>query len=392
VLVHSTDPKRRRQLLARPADFYITNYEGPNVGATVRVDPATKRTIIDLDGLALDLAQRPEIQIIVIDEAGAYRGPFTKRGKIARHLLSKRHYLWLLTGTPTPNAPTDAYGLARLVNNADGKSFVTFRNETMYQPKKDGFKWLPRPGGYEKARALLHPAIRFAIEDVWDAPELTTQQRVVKLSAEQERHLAELKRHLQVELKSGVKITAINAAAYRSKALQISLGSIYDGEHKSHDIDAGPRYDELKWVLDEAPSKFVVWAPLTNVVHRLRRFLREEGWNVEIINGETSLKDRTAIIRAFQDGDDIDGIVGDPTALGLGVDLWRGRTSIWFGPTDKNELYRQGNKRLHRPGQQFPVTIVQMLGTKTERVIYEGNDGKENSQQELLSMVQRGEF
>ena len=65
-----------------------------------------------------------------------------------------------MTGTPTPNAPTDAFGLAKMVNNAFGKSFKSFQAETMYKPYELGFKWLPHRDGYEKAAALLSPSIR----------------------------------------------------------------------------------------------------------------------------------------------------------------------------------------------------------------------------------------
>jgi len=73
--------------------------------------------------------------------------------------------------TSTPDGgrrQTDAHGLAKLVNGAFGKSFTTFRNESMIQLNL--YKWVPRKDGYEQARKLLTPSVRFAIEDVWDGP------------------------------------------------------------------------------------------------------------------------------------------------------------------------------------------------------------------------------
>ena len=95
---------------------------------------------------------------------------------------------------------------------------------------------------------------------------------------------AELKRDLMVQVKSGEPITATNEAAARMKFIQISLGAIYDSDHTAHAIDAKPRIEELKEILLQAPSKCLVFAPLTSVIHLLYEELK--AWSREIINGE----------------------------------------------------------------------------------------------------------
>ena len=122
ILYGSAD--RRLEHLEKPADFYIINFDGVGVGAHTRKK-------FELDGLSKALAGRDDIRLAIVDEASGYRDSTTKRHRIARQVIGKRQYLWMLTGTPTPNAPTDAYGLAKMVNNAYGKSFTSFREETM---------------------------------------------------------------------------------------------------------------------------------------------------------------------------------------------------------------------------------------------------------------------
>ena len=92
-------------------------------------------------------------RLVIADEASAYKDAQTKRHRLARQIIGQKEYLWLMTGTPTPNAPTDAYGLAKMVNNAWGKSQKTFQMETMIQVSN--FKWVPQKDGYDKARRLL---------------------------------------------------------------------------------------------------------------------------------------------------------------------------------------------------------------------------------------------
>lgn len=371
------DPARRSSRLAKDADFYLINPDGVGVGAHTR-----KR--FELDGFSKQLAERDDIRICIIDEASAYKDASTKRHKIARAIVGRKDYLFLLTGTPTPNAPTDAYGLAKLVNNAQGKSFQAFQNETMY--KATQFKWVPLKDGYDKAKRLLSPAIRFDIRDVWDGPELTTQQREVPLTTEQTRLMAALKRDLMIMVKSGKAVTAANEAGMRIKFIQLSLGAVYDENHKAHMVDAKPRIDELKAVISEAPGKLLVFVPLTSIVEFVYKELHT-CWSCEIVNGNTSQKDRSRIFDSFQNGTDPRIIIADPGTMAHGLDLYAARTVVWYGCTDRTELYLQANKRAHRPGQKYPVAVVQIVSNALEREIYRRLDNNESMQGALLQMV-----
>lgn len=375
------DSSKRSLVLGRAADFYIINFDGVGIGAHTH-----KR--FELDGLSKALAERDDIKLAIVDEASAYRDARTKRHRIARLVFGQRPYLWLMTGTPTPNAPTDAYGLAKLVNNAWGKSFRTFQQETMI--KVSQFKWSPRRDGYEQARKLLSPSIRFDITQVWDGPQLTTQQRQVPLTAQQSKLMADLKRDLQVTIKQGHPITAVNEAAVRTKFLQISLGAVYDQAHGVHKVDAAPRINELKAVIEEAPGKLLVFVPLTSVINLLYKELKD--WTREIVNGEVSEKERSRIFSAFQSDVEPRLLLADPGTMAHGLDLWKAQTVVWFGPTDKTELYLQANKRAHRPGQAYPVTVVQLVSNKLEREIYRRLESNTTLQGLLLDMVQKGEL
>lgn len=374
--------EKRRKLLDESADFYIINFDGVGIGAHTR-------NRLELDGFSKELAERNDIQLAIIDEASAYKDSRTKRHRLARMIFGHKPYLWLATGTPTPNAPTDAYGLAKLVNNAFGKSFTGFQMETMQ--KVTNFRWVPYKDGYEKARRLLQPAIRFAIEDVWDGPEMTTQQRQIELTPEQTKAMGDLKKDLIVAIKNGAQITAANEAAARSKFIQISLGAIYDSEHKTHYIDASPRLNELLEVVEQAPGKIIIFAPLTSVVEMIYKKLKTVT-TAEIVNGNTSQTDRARIFQAFQQGSEPRILVADPGTMAHGLNLWMARTVVWYGPCDKTELYLQANKRAHRPGQKFPVTVIQLVSNKLEGEIFRRLETNTALQGALLAMIKEGLF
>lgn len=380
-VLHGDAIKRQKILAESKADFLIVNYDGVGVGAHTRGR-------IALDGFSKALAERPDIRLVICDEASAYKDAQTKRHRLARQIIGNRDYLWLLTGTPTPNAPTDAYGLAKMVNNAFGKSEKTFRMESMIQVSN--FVWKPQRDGYDKARRLLSPSIRIDIKDVWDGPAMTTQQRQVPLTEIQKKLMADLKRDLQVVMKSGHPITAANEAAVRQKFIQISLGAVYDHAHKAHVVDASPRLNELKAVIEQAPSKMLIFAPLTSIVNMLYKEL--EGYSREIVYGDTSPKDRARIFQAFQQESEPRLLIADAGTMAHGLDLWMAQTICWFGPVDKTELYLQANKRAHRPGQKHPVTVVQLVSNKLEQEIYRRLENNETMQGALLDMVRRGEL
>jgi len=374
------DANARLKALARPADLYIINFDGVGVGAHTRKK-------FELDGFSKELAARDDIRICIVDEASAYKDATTKRHRIARAVFGKKDYLWLLSGTPVPNAPTDAYGLAKLVNNANGQSFQSFKMSTMYQLAPNSFKWLPRRDGYEKARALLKPSIRFSIDQVWDAPPMTTQLREVELTAEQKKLMADLKKDFVITVKSGAAISAVNEAAARIKFVQISLGAIYDQSHRVHAIDAGPRYAELIDVLEQAPGKTICFSPLTSVINMIYKNINKR-WPSAVVNGDVSQKERSNIFQAFQDLENpLRVLVADPQTMAHGLDLYAARAVVWFGPSEKAELYAQANARMHRPGQRFPTTVVQLVSNPLEREIFRRLENNIALQGTLLQAV-----
>jgi SNF2 family DNA or RNA helicase len=196
--------------------------------------------------------------------------------------------------------------------------------------------------------------------------------------------MADLKRDLQITMKSGAAISSVNEAAARQKFIQIALGAVYDFEHKVHLADAKPRIHALNEILDEAPGKFLVFAPLTSVVNLLARELKQR--NVAVVNGGVSQKDRSAIFAGFQEGD-LQGIIADPGTMAHGLDLWMARTVIWYGTSDKAELYAQANRRAHRPGQKYPVNVVQIVSNPLEIEIFRRLENNLSLQGSLLTMI-----
>ena len=381
VILHG---ERRDRLagLSEPHDFYIINHDGLGVGSARRGGRG-----LELGELAGRIAADRDIGLVIIDEASAYKNSATRRFKILNAVLPQKPYVWLLTGTPTPNEPTDAWGLRKLVD-AKVEPLRSFRDKTMFQLSQ--FKWLPRRDAATTVSNFLQPAIRFARDDCLDLPPVTVETREVELSPRQKAAYLEMKKDLQLTLAQGTPITAVNEAALRMKLIQISCGAVYDAKHESHLTEAGPRIAALKEVVEQAGAKCLVFAPLTAVVKLIYAELSKAGWSVAMVTGDVSQKERSEIFRAFQQDVSPRIIVADPGTMAHGLTLTAADTVIWYGPTDRPELYEQANARINRPGQVRKMLIVRLASTRIEREIFQRLHEKQSLQGLVLDLV-RGE-
>ena len=363
VVLHGSAAKRAESL-AEQADFYIINYDGVEV-------------------LQKQLEARTDIRMCIIDEASAYRNRTTERHRLARRLLAQRDYLWLMTGTPTPNGPTDAYGMAKLVNNAFGEGWNSYHDRVMQ--KVSMYKWVPKSGSHDAAHKLMQPAVRFAISDCVDLPPCTVQARDVELSPAQSQAYKTMKKDLMIMAAKG-PITAQNEAVLRLKLLQISCGAVYGGDREIHHVDAAPRLKALREIMEQCNEKIIVFAPFTSVVHMLHRELKKD-YSVEVINGEVPAKQRNEVFSKFMDTSNPRVLVADPGTMSHGLTLTAASTIIWYAPTDRTETYLQANKRIDRPGQTKATTIVQLAATPVEREVYRRLEANESLQGLVLALA-----
>jgi SNF2 family DNA or RNA helicase len=373
------DREERLQSLDREAELLVVNYDGLAVGTT------RGGRGLELGPVARRIRDDPRIGLVIIDESSAYRNSGTRRWKIMRQLLANKPYVWQMTGTPTPNAPTDAHAQKRLVFPSS-ENFLAFRARTMYQLNR--FLWKPRAGAAETVAKFLQPAIRFERAECMDLPPMVYDPPLqVDLTAEQKVLLANLQRDLQTIVASGAQITAVNEAALRIKLIQILLGAVYDEAHKAHYVDARPRLEALKETIEEAGGKVLVFAPLTSVVELLHSELMKAKISCAMVTGAVSGKARNEIFRDFTDNDDPRIIVADPGTVAHGLDLSAANTIVWYGPTDRVEDYVQANQRISGPKQSRGMLIVRLAATQIERTIFARLDAKQNLQGVILDLV-----
>ena len=346
---------KRRAIINGPAEFVIINYDGVEVVAD------------DIDRGGFDL--------IVVDEASAYKNAQAKRWKILHSLVKADTWLWMLTGTPAAQSPLDAYGLAKLVNPSGvPKYFTSFRDAVMQ--KITNFKWAPKEGATTMVFNVLQPAIRYTKEECLDLPEMTYARRNVELTRQQQKYYDLLKKAMVMQA-SGEEITSVNAAVNMSKLLQISCGAVYSDTGETLEFDISKRYSVLTEAIDESSQKVLVFVPFKHVISILTERLNKDGYPTEVINGDVPVSKRTDIFNRFQnDPKGTRVLVIQPQSAAHGVTLTAANTVVWWGPVASLEIYAQANARVHRSGQRHPSTVIQLAGSGMERHVYNLLDNK----------------
>jgi len=357
-------PGKRIDIIRSPAEFVIINYDGVEI-----VEDAVAQGGFDL---------------IVVDEANAYKNVTTNRWKCLNRLLTPEKWLWMMTGTPAAQSPVDAYGLAKLINPMGVPKFVTsFKESVMF--KVTQFKWAPKATATSTVYNALQPAIRFTKEECLDLPEMTYVTREVTLTRQQKKFYNLMKDRMVVQA-AGEEITAVNAAVNLSKLLQISCGAVYSDTKETVEFDIKNRYAVLKEVIDETSQKVLVFVPFKNVIEMVTRYLREDGITAEVIQGDVTAAKRTEIFKRFQETPDPKVLVIQPQAAAHGVTLTAADTVIWWGPTSSLETYAQANARVHRAGQRHPCTVIRLQGSNAEKYVYRMLDNKLDTHTKIVDL------
>jgi SNF2 family DNA or RNA helicase len=347
-IAHSYSKDNRIKAIKSEAEFVIINYDGLEI---------VKNEI-----------NEAKFDLIVVDEANAYKNVSTKRWKTLVSIIRADTWVWMLTGTPASQSPTDAYGLAKIINPSGvPKFFGAFRD--MVMQKITQFKWLPKPSSERVLHDVLQPAIRFTKEECLDLPDMTYVTREVPLTSQQIKFYETIRKNMMA-IAAGEEITTVNAAANLNKLLQLSCGAVYSDSGEIVAFDAKSRMHALLEVIEEASHKVIVFAPFRHAIEIIAEELKAQSISCEVIHGGISATKRTEIFAKFQTEENPHVLVIQPQAAAHGVTLHAANVVVWWGPITSIETYLQANARVHRAGQRNPCTVVHIQGSPVEKRIY----------------------
>jgi SNF2 family DNA or RNA helicase len=361
--------RKRKELVGTGAEFVIINFDGVGI---------VKKEIMD-----------GGFDLIVVDEASAYKNAQTARWKDLRDLTKVIKGLWMLTGTPAAQSPVDAYGLAKLVNPKGVPPFFgQFRDSVMN--KITAFKWAAKPTAQGVVHNILQPAIRFEKSQCLDLPPVTFTERDAPLTPQQQKYYTMLKKQLLIEA-AGEEISAINAAVLVNKLLQVAGGAVYSDTGEVIEFDVSNRLNVVQEVIEESSHKVLVFIPFTHTIELLHKHLTKNGISCDIINGAVPVNRRSDIVKQFQEQPEPKVLLIQPKAASHGLTLTAANTVVWYAPCNSVETYLQANARIDRPGQVNNMTVVHIKGSPVEAKMYSMLQGNIINHQKVIDLF-RGDI
>jgi len=359
--------RKRKEIVNAGAEFVIINFDGVGI---------VKKEIM-----------AGGFNLIVVDEASAYKNAQTERWKDLRDLTKVIKGLWMLTGTPAAQSPVDAYGLAKLVNPKGVSPFFgQFRDTVMM--KLTMYKWIPKPTAQLIVHKALQPAIRFEKADCLDLPPVTFVERDAPLTPQQIKFYNILKKQMLIEA-AGEEVSAVNAAVQINKLLQIAGGAVYTDTGEVVEFDVSSRLNVVQEVIEESSHKVLVFVPFTHTIELLEKHLLKHNITCDVINGSVPVNRRSDIVKQFQEQAEPKVLIIQPKAASHGLTLTAANTIIWYAPCTSVETYLQANARIDRPGQVNNMTVVHIKGSPIEAKMYTMLQGNINNHQKVIDLYKQ---
>ena len=339
-IAHASSMDKRKQIVREGHEFVIVNYDG-------------------LIGIGNEIIESGDFDLVICDEANFVKNTNTRRWKALNAICKPSTRIWALTGTPAPQSPVDAFGIAKLVTPGTVPKFVTaWKDKTMM--KVSQFKWIAKGDAPNTVHRALQPAIRFTKAMCLDLPPVLTSTRKVPMTPMQEKYYKMMKVQA-VFAASGETVTAVNAATVINKLLQISAGAAYTDEQETIVFDCKPRLTALDEILEDTDKKVLVFAPYRSSIDTIVDHLRATGVSCQAITGDVTPTKRGAIFNDFQSKPDPRVLVIQPQAAAHGVTLTAADTVVFWGPVTSVETYIQCIARADRIGQKGANVTVHHL-------------------------------
>ena len=299
--------------------------------------------------------------MVVVDEGHKYKNISSKRSQAAMHIISKSKTssggyprVIIMTGTPVPENPTNAYVLLKIANYGKLPPIVRFENFfTIKENVKYGMKGtFPKIVGYKNLDLLKdmieRRSIRRTKDDLKGFPEALFTTRDVILSGRQSDLYKAFKGQLLASLPKESKVNLLKILS--SDAVAIRMRQVLNHPSFLDEKGDSAKYIELDDLLEELftdpYAKAIVWTEYRHAVDLLYDRYNSQYGAIKIYGG-IDIDDK--LINSFEAPEGPRLAVAIPAKGGEGLDfLARARTAIYVDRPYSFTLYSQSLDRIVR--------------------------------------------
>lgn len=327
---------------------------------------------------------------LVLDELSGFKSRESVRWKTARKISAT--HIWGLTGTPTPNGLLDLWAQVFLLDGGKrlGRTLSEYRSRyfTPGRQLANGVitEWIIRPFAAEKIHSLIEDiCLSMDTEGRLDLPPVTYNPVIVPLPTDARRIYQTMRDTLvaDLDLLGGEIHSAGNAAILSSKLSQIVAGFMYvddaDLREGAYDVIHKAKAAAVQEIVEGTGSPVLVFY----------RFRAEQDLITATMPGLVHSIDEPGVIGRWNAGE-IPVLLAHPASAGHGLNLQHGgHTVVWSSLPWALEEWEQGNKRVARQGQKYPVVIHTLLSPNTvDLAIQERLTQKTSVQDALLRYLE----
>lgn len=318
--------------------------------------------------------------LLIVDEAHLFKSSRAERtrvllggepGAVAKRAL-------MLTGTPIPNRPIEAWPLLSFVDP------TTWSSRSAYAVRycgghHNGWGWDESGATHmDELRERLRTSVmvrRLKADVLHELP--AKRRQVVTLDASDlgRNVVAAQKREAEAKAAAEARIVAARAAVELAKAsddrgayeeavkalrnvTNVAFSEMSKVRHDLAVAKAPAVVEHVSEMLDDRVEKVVCWAHHHDVVDVLQAGL--ERFGVVVVTGETPAEERQACVDAFQGGAPR-VFVGSITAAGVGITLTAASVAVFAELDWVPGNVSQSEDRCHRIGQRESVLIQHLV-------------------------------
>lgn len=327
--------------------------------------------------------------VMVIDELTSFKSSKSARFKAMRIASAGMERVIGLTGTPAPNGLIDLWAQMYCIDLGErlGKSVSKYRETyfNTYQRNNITIRCDIKAGCEDIIKGKIADiCLSMQAKDYLQLPDLMTHTVNVNLSTAVMASYEKFEKEKVLEFAAeheGEKanVLANSAAGLLNKLSQFANGAVYDEAKNAHEVHT-EKLDKLAEIIEAANGNSVlVFYQFKHDVSRIKKKLKD--YTVRLYESEKDLRDWNA--------GEIDVLLAHPASTAYGLNMQQGgHYIVWFGMGWNLELYQQANARLHRQGQEHPVTVYRLicLHTVDERA-NAALETKKGVQQSLLDSL-----
>ena len=301
-------------------------------------------------------------QTIVLDEAQAIKNMATRRSQAAMKLQGE--FKMITTGTPIENHLGELWNLFRFINPGLLGSVKQFDEQFAIPIEKHRDK-----DARNRLKRLLQPFIlrRTKSQVLEELPPRTEILLRVELSREEMALYEALRRQAvdklaDSEAAAGQRHVQILAEIMKLRRVCCHARLVLpDAPPTSAKLEVfGETLEELL----ENRHKALVFSQFVDHLSIVRRYLDDRGVSYQYLDGRTPVRERKKRVDAFQSGQG-DLFLISLRAGGQGLNLTAADYVIHLDPWWNPAVEDQASDRVHRIGQERPVTIYRLVARDT---------------------------